>query len=234
MPTLTPGSGLATSARRAAFYDVDGTLVSVNVLHAYAYYAATDRGLTNRLRRLGKLAASLPVFGVLETISRKAFNEQFFKSYRGLSDDRLWLLGEEVFDEVIRPNLYPGAREMVARCREQGLWQVLVTGSLEHVTAPLARYLGVDDFIANRLEMDGRHATGRVIPPIVAGAHKAELIRAYAKQHGIDLSESFAYADSESDYPMLCTVGRPCAMNPDRKLRQIAREYSWPVVDLGR
>jgi HAD superfamily hydrolase (TIGR01490 family) len=232
MPTLSERS-LERATRRAAFYDVDGTLVRLNVLHAYAYYAATERGLGARLRRLGALAANLPLYGVLETFSRKAFNEYFYKAYQGLSEDRLWIIGEEVFEEVLRPNLYPGVREMFARNRDAGLRQVLVTGSIEHVTAPLARYLGADDFTANRLELDHGIATGRLLPPVLAGAHKAEWIRAYAKREGIDLEESFAYADSESDYPMLCTVGRPCAMNPDRKLRQLARDYNWPVVDLS-
>jgi HAD superfamily hydrolase (TIGR01490 family) len=232
MPILSE-TRLERAAKRAAFYDVDGTLVRVNVLHAYAYYAATDRGLGAKLRRLGAMAANLPVYGLLETFSRKAFNEHFFKAYQGLSEDRLWVIGEEVFEEVIRPNLYPGVRDMFARNRDSGLWQVLVTGSLEHVTAPLARYLGADEFAANRLEMDRGVATGRLVPPVLAGAHKAEWIRSYAKHEGIDLDESFAYADSESDYPMLCTVGRPCAMNPDRKLRQLARDYQWPVVDLS-
>ena len=41
-----------------------------------------------------------------------------------------------------------------------------------------------------------------------------------------------AYSDSLSDYPMLAVVGRPCAVNPDRKLRSYARAYEWPILDL--
>jgi phosphoserine phosphatase len=46
------------------------------------------------------------------------------------------------------------------------------------------------------------------------------------------LSESFAYSDSYSDFPMLAVVGRPTACNPDRRLRAVARSYDWPVVEL--
>ena len=220
------------ATKAAAFYDVDGTLVRVNVLHAYAYYAAADRGIGAKLRRLVGMAANLPVYGLLEAASRKAFNEHFFKAYQGLSEDRLWIVGEEVFEDVIRPNLYPGIREMFARNRAAGLWQVLVTGSLEHVTAPLARYLGADAYGANRLEMDRGIATGRLLPPTMAGANKADWIRQYARSEGIDLNESFAYADSASDTPMLSVVGRPCAMNPDRKLKKLAHDFNWPQVTL--
>ena len=53
-----------------------------------------------------------------------------------------------------------------------------------------------------------------------------------AKQHGIDLAESWAYSDSFSDYAMLAVVGHPTACNPDLRLRSMARSYDWPVLDL--
>ena len=68
--------------------------------------------------------------------------------------------------------------------------------------------------------------------PFVAGATKADIMRAYAKQHEIDLAESWAYTDSFSDYPMLAVVGHPTACNPDFRLRSLARSYDWPVLDL--
>jgi len=66
----------------------------------------------------------------------------------------------------------------------------------------------------------------------VAGATKADIMRAYAKQHGVDLAESWAYSDSFSDFPMLAVVGHPTACNPDFRLLRIARSYDWPVLDL--
>ena len=53
-----------------------------------------------------------------------------------------------------------------------------------------------------------------------------------ARAHGLDLAESWAYSDSFSDYPMLAVVGHPTAVNPDLRLRSIARSYDWPVLDL--
>jgi phosphoserine phosphatase len=97
---------------------------------------------------------------------------------------------------------------------------------------PLAKYLGVDDVIANRLEFVDHYATGKLHKPFVAGATKADIMRAYAKQHDLDLAESWAYTDSFSDYPMLAVVGHPTACNPDFRLRSLARSYDWPVLDL--
>jgi phosphoserine phosphatase len=71
-----------------------------------------------------------------------------------------------------------------------------------------------------------------VVPPIVEGAHKANRIRDYCVANDLRLDQSFAYSDSASDYPMLAVVGRPTAVNPDIRLRSLARSYEWPILDL--
>ena len=72
---------------------------------------------------------------------------------------------------------------------------MLVSGGLDFTVRPLARYLGVDDFIANTLEFDNGYATGQLGKPFVAGATKADIMRDYAEKHGIDLGASWAYTD---------------------------------------
>jgi len=67
---------------------------------------------------------------------------------------------------------------------------------------------------------------------VVAGPEKAVLIRDYAKSHGYQLDECFAYSDSYSDVPMLSVVGNPAAVNPDRRLSQLANAYHWPIIRL--
>jgi phosphoserine phosphatase len=109
---------------------------------------------------------------------------------------------------------------------------VLLSGALDFTMRPLARYLGVDDLIANQLEFVDSYATGKLKKPFVAGATKADIMRKYAADHGLDLATSWAYSDSFSDYPMLAVVGHPTACNPDFRLRSTARSYDWPVLDL--
>ncbi len=216
----------------AAFYDVDGTLIRTNIVHAYAYYAARHPSLKSSVVDTVKTAVSLPVFWAADKLSRKWFNEIFYRSYEGAGEDRLLVLAEELFEDVIKPNIYPRARELIDDSRRAGIRQVMVSGALDFTMRPLARYLGVDDLIANQLEFVDHYATGKLRKPFVAGATKAEIMRDYAKQHDIDLARSFAYSDSFSDYPMLAVVGHPTACNPDFRLRSLARSYDWPVLDL--
>lgn len=216
----------------AAFYDVDGTLIKTNVVHAYAYYAINSPRWTQRLTKTAGMLASLPLWWLADKYDRRLFNESFYQNYAGYSEDRLVLLGEEIFEKVIRPNIFDGALSLVERSKRQGHDQILVTGALDVVTEPLADYLGCTDFVANRLEMKDGVATGRLEKPMIAGANKALWLRRYAEEHGYDLDGSFAYADSGSDVPLLSVVGHPCAVNPDFKMKTTARAYDWPVLHL--
>ena len=216
----------------AAFYDVDGTLIKTNIVHAFAFYAARHASLVESASSTVKYALSIAVFWEADKLSRKWFNEIFYRSYAGQSEDRLVELAEELFEDVIQPNIYPRAKDLIDESRRAGVRQVLVSGALDFTMKPLARYLGVDDLIANRLEFVDHYATGKLKTPFVAGATKADIMRAYAKDHAIDLAESWAYSDSFSDYPMLAVVGHPTACNPDFRLRSLARSYDWPVLDL--
>ncbi len=164
-----------------AFYDVDGTLIKINIVHAFAYYASRHASLAVSARNTIKTALSVPVFWAADKLSRKWFNEIFYRSYQGASEDRLVVLAEELFEDVIKPNIYPRAKDLIDESRRAGVRQVLISGALDFTMRPLARYLGVDDLIANQLEFVDNYATGKLKKPFVAGATKADIMRAYAK-----------------------------------------------------
>jgi HAD superfamily hydrolase (TIGR01490 family) len=216
----------------AAFYDVDGTLIKSNIVHSFAYYASRHASLVDSAANTVRTALSVPVFWAADKLSRKWFNEIFYRSYEGQSEDRLVTLAEELFEDVIEPNIYPRAKDLIDESRRAGCRQVLISGALDFTMRPLARYFGVDDLIANQLEFVDGYATGKLRKPFVAGATKADIMRRYAAAHDIDLSNSWAYSDSFSDYPMLAVVGHPTACNPDFRLRSTARSYDWPVLEL--
>lgn len=218
---------------RAAFFDVDGTLVATNVVDAYAHYVFNRGTLFGTARRLLAGLAMAPAYAIAERMNRKTFNELFYRSYRGLSEDRLVELADDLCQKVLEPAVYPGALDIIAECRKAGCKIVLCTGAIDITMRPLVRLLGADDLIANQLQFVEGFATGRVIPPLVEGANKANRIRDYCVQHGLRLDMSHAYSDSLSDYPMLAVVGRPTAVNPDRRLRSHARAYEWPILDLN-
>src|SRR5207245_9411401 len=99
--------------------------------------------------------------------------------------------------------------------------------ALDFTIAPLAEL--ADLVAAARLRVkDGRY-TGELEEVPYAGDARASYLRRLARQLGADLSASYAYGDSLSDLPMLETVGHPVAVNPDPRLRRVAKDRRWAV-----
>lgn len=216
----------------ASYFDVDGTLVRTNLVHPTVYYLLNQGTPVKTARHLGKALLRAPAMAVAEFQDRRLFNELLYSSYGGVSEDRLELLAEEVFANVLRPSLYPFARDLVQKSKRAGHRVVLVSGALDCVLRHVAEHLGADESIGNRLEIKDGIATGKILKPVVAGPEKARLIRDHARTHGFDLDECFAFSDSYSDVPMLSVVGHPAAVNPDKRLSLLAKAYDWPQFDL--
>ena len=137
--------------------------------------------------------------------------------------------------EVIEPAIRPEARQLLARHRDAGDELVIVTATNEFVTRPIARALGVGELIAVELERasDG-WITGEIagVPSMRDG--KVTRMQAWLAARGLawDDVEATFYSDSFNDVPLLERVAHPVATNPDARLRALALERGWPVLDL--
>ncbi len=218
----------------AAYFDVDGTLVGTNLLHPTVRYLGTQASPLEGARRIGRALLDAPRLAAAELTDRRLFNELLFSHYRGMSEDRLVVLAQEVFEDVIVPRLFRGTHELIDACHAADMRVVLVTGALDFTIAPLLEHLGADDAICNRLEFKDGFATGKLLKPVVAGPGKARIIADDAREHGHDLARCHAYSDSFSDVPMLSVVGHPFCINPDRKLARLAKAYDWAILELDR
>ena len=217
----------------ASYFDVDGTLVTTNLVHPTLFYMLNQPTPLHSMMKLGRALVKAPWMALAETRDRRLFNELLFTSYEGLSEDRLLSLAEEAFEKVMKPKLYPGAKDLIKVSRDKGHDVILVSGALDFLMELLAAHLGATGIIANHLEIKDRFATGKLLRPVVAGPEKARLVREHARAHGHDLDECFAYSDSYSDVPMLSIVGHPAAVNPDRRLSLLANAYHWPIIHLA-
>ena len=145
-------------------------------------------------------------------------------------------LGPDVLAGVL-PRLY---REVLAEAyahQDGGRPTYIVTAASQELADTLARVLVMDGGIGMRSEIRDGVYTGRPAGPFTYREGKAQAIRELAARDGIDLGESYAYSDSESDLPMLRAVGHPVAVNPDRQLERVAREEGWRIMrfdKLGR
>ena len=204
-----------------------------NLVHPTLYYLLNQGTPLQTLKRVGRALLGAPRMALAEMVDRRTFNELLFASFAGISEDRMVLLAEDAFENVMKASLYPAAKGLVEKSRDAGHDVVLVSGALTIVLEQVSKYLGAQEVIGNRLEFKAGIATGKLLKPVVAGPEKARLIREHAKEKGYDLAECFAFSDSYSDVPMLSVVGHPAAVNPDKRLALLAKAYSWPSFDLN-
>ncbi len=214
-----------------AFFDFDGTLVSGNVVDQYLWFVFRSWQywrVARILWRSGDLKRT-------DARSREEFNHKFYREYAGF--DRAWLEAQSprMYERYLKRKLFAGAPELVERNRGEGYVPVLVTGSLDFAMRPVADALRFEHLLANRIEFSaGGRATGRMLPPVLAGAEKVRAMQELASQYNVSLRDCRAYSDDTSDIPMLEAVGQPFATNPKPALREEAARRGWPVLDLGR
>jgi len=137
--------------------------------------------------------------------------------------------------EVITPAILPPALGLLKQHRQLGDELVIVTATNEFVTRPIAQALGVGHILALELERDANGwYTGEIsgIPSIREG--KVQRVHDWLAARSLDWDdvESTFYSDSMNDLPLLEKVNHPVACNPDLRLRALAMERGWPVLDL--
>ncbi len=232
-------------AAGAAFFDVDGTLVSTHIVHQYVRvrrflrYQCGGRWPTvsHRLWLTAFYVRCLQYL-VLDHVSRTRMNTVFYRNYAGLSCDQVRVAAGDCFECVLQPHLFEDAVNCVVGHLKASRRVVFVTGSIDFLVAPLAKYLeslagdvGRIDVVARSLVTNDGRFTGELSGPPIGEEEKAAEVKRYVSREGIDLEQSYAYGDSVADAPMLELVGTAVAVNADRALRARARAKSWSCVE---
>jgi HAD superfamily hydrolase (TIGR01490 family) len=215
----------------AAFFDIDGTITKTTILDPLIWYhRAHDSKLRFALFALG-LFLRVPYYLAVDRRSRARCNVVFYRRYAGLSalDLREW--HQRTFADNLQRTVFPSALDCIRDHQRQGHRVILITGGLDVVMRPLAKFLQADEIIATHLEVRDGVCAGAIDGPAIADERKAELIRSLSKKHGIDTALSFAYGNSLGDAPMLECVGHPVAVNADSRLRRLAETRGWPLLD---
>ncbi len=219
--------------RGAAFFDLDRTLIAGSSAYHFAR-AGRRAGLLSR-RQLAADAWANIRFRLQGSTDEgtAALRDRIAASIEGVPVRRLMRLTPEVLAGVL-PLLY---RQMLAeayRHQDEGRRIYIVTAASQEMAEMLAHVLQFDGGIGYRTEIRDGVFTGRPDGPFTYREGKAVAIRELAEREGIDLAESWAYSDSESDLPMLRCVGHAVVVNPDAELTRIARAEGWPVMRFER
>lgn len=166
----------------------------------------------------------------------KVINEQqliqvFLSFYRGRQLQPFLDSAKEFYSLHLQPNLSAPVMEKLKWHQSQGHLTVLVSGSIDYYLKPVIEDLGIEHLLCTTLEVNPSGVlTGRSKGPVCMGNEKVALTRSWVTDHHIDLSQSYAYGNSELDIPLLNLVGHPVVVNPTHRLLQHAHEHRWPIL----
>ena len=221
--------------RVAAFIDLDGTLLSTSSAVLYM----------KNLRRRPK--GPTPFDRISLTSLLKTFWYQVLYNanridvdrvvalatapLRGHPESRMIELCTQWFRDSVEHFIRPEMPSLVDAHKDAGHRVCLLTASTPYVAVPVCERLGIEDWIASRLEVADGLFTGKPVTPVCYGEGKIHWAAQWALDHDIDLAHSFFYTDSITDLPMLKVVGHPVLVNPDRRLRREGKLRGWPIYD---
>ena len=223
-----------TTPRAAAFFDLDKTIIAKSSVLAFGRPLYRE-GLLSR-RAIVRSAYAQVVFMLVGADEKKMdkLRKAMLDMIRGWNQHEVAGIVRETLDEVVTPIIFSEALDLIERHQSQGRSVIIVSSAPEEVVRPLGDFLGVDDVIATRAEVDAAGNYTGEMAFYGYGPHKADAIRALASRESVDLAASYAYSDSITDEPMLRVVGNPVAVNPDRDLARLARYEEWPILRFER
>ncbi len=211
-----------------AFFDLDGTLVA-----GFTAVILTQERLLRRDMGVGELLGMVQA-GLSHTLGRIEFEDLIGKAASALAGrliDDLEEIGERLFVQRIESRIYPEMREVVRAHVARGHTVVLSSSALTIQVNPVARFLGITNMLTNKFETteDGL-LTGGVQKPILWGPGKAAAVQRFAAENGIDLKDSYFYADGDEDVALMYLVGNPRPTNPEGKMAAVAKRRGWPIL----
>ena len=211
---------------RAAFFDMDRTLIRVNTGRLYVRWRFQRKEASIRdVARFARWMVQYK-FGIVDPdeVSRRAS-----RTLKGVSESNFENEIEEWFKNQVEPEISNDARREVERCRGAGYTPVILSASTRYATTPLARTLEIDHVLCTELEVQNGVLTGG-LKQLCYGEGKVHQAEKWAKKHNVDLAQSLFYTDSVSDIPMLERVGLQKVVNPDPRLRLRAKQEGWPIL----
>lgn len=231
--TVSTNSDSRSTGGRAAFFDLDKTLIPGSSLFLLA------RGMYERdmfrVRDIVRFGWGQLMFrlsgerGRHVTMSRDSTLE--FVSGRRQEELIEW--GREIVEERILPRVYEDIVRVIDGHRARGDLTFLVTAAPIELANTVARALEMTGAVGTVSEVDDAgYYTGRLVGGVVHGPEKAKAVVKIAREHGLDLADCAAYSDSMNDLPLLESVGFPHAVNPEAELRRIALQRGWPIHEL--
>jgi long-chain acyl-CoA synthetase len=166
-PNPEPDPRSNATPANPVYWRVEGSLLNLSVVRPIAFFTWRGQSFLERCVRRGLVLLMAVLRPFLYAVDRVMATRVVHTVLRGVSRDRVDLLGEEYFQYHLKPRLKTAGLQALKQVVDSGAEVVLVSQGLEHVMRPLAQYLGVKWLVANRLDFRDGIATGRLLTPVI-------------------------------------------------------------------
>lgn len=214
---------------RVAFFDVDRTLIKgVSTEAIFIRYLIKRR----KLKLIDLLRTALFLLKAVPRLFKEGIiNIKENKTYlRNKPVEEIKCLGRICFEEEIRAYLSPKATALIEYHKNRGDLIVLLSGSLDFLIEPLKKHVGAHEVIATKIAKKDGMFLGRIKNIYPYGSNKLKLATEFCEKRELDIKGSYAYADHYSDRHILEGVGHAVAVNPDKRLKRLAKEKGWQII----
>jgi len=221
-----------------AIFDLDGTLYTGHIGRGIALHHRTHK--VKRVLFYIYMVTHMPLWIlqraglVSDSIARQLWIRHMGWTVRGWTPQESAAAFAWIAQEYVQPLMRP---DVMARLREHqatGHRVILVSGTLSPLLATIGRQFGVEETVGTPLIVKRGRYSGTCELPVCQGSHKAVRLKNYLQDSGSDdilWSQSYAYADSYSDIPVLEQVGHPVAVYPDPRLAAHAQNLGWEIME---
>lgn len=219
---------------RIAIYDMDRTITWRGTYTPFLTHMALSTAPW-RLVLMPVVALAMLAY-VFKLIDRKRLKEvnQALMMGRRVNRERIARHVESFADRVVAGNVRAGALAQIAADRAEGATLVIASASYRLYVEPIARRLGFDHVIATEHGTQDAHwLRAKIAGDNCYDVAKLRMIGRWMVQQGLTREQAHvrAYSDHVSDAPMLEFADEAVASNPHRRLRRLARDRGWKIVD---
>ncbi|MBT3422425.1 MAG: HAD-IB family hydrolase [Bacteroidetes bacterium] len=209
-------------------FDLDRTILSTNsgnilVREAYKHKLMTSREFMK--------AAYLGLCYRLEVRDTMMILEEMAEWMEGIAEKELQALADQVIKRYLINKIRPEIEDELKMHKERGAHIGILSAALAVICHPIASKFEMDEVICSDMEViDGKY-TGKVVGKLCFGEQKIISLKKFCQENDFKLDETYYYADSISDSPVLEAVGYPICVEPDRRLTAMAKKKGWTIAD---
>lgn len=211
---------------KLAFFDIDHTVI---------------RGSTGRHFLTEAFRRNLIPFRMLFSVPFYYFQYRFMNpeweswskklpAFAGIKYDTIIDISQDCFEHY-KKTIFPQIELLIRSYKKKGIPVYFATSSVDLFVKPFMSYFAVDGLISSKIEfIDGKTSGGFLGNPAF-GIAKLKKVQEKIEELGLSLSDCAFYSDSIHDRPLLEASAIPVAVNPDKKLKKLAKEKNWLIID---